>query len=105
MEAIQLPERPDQPGEPAGTREWMAIVLLALGASIFAWVAAIVLIWLSSAWTLRDKQIATLVMPVGMLVYLLSPGLTDLSLKTVFLCVVLLSIIPAVYLAVRLRRY
>ena len=69
-EAIIAAETPDPDELPArrGTREWAAIILLLLGGFIFAigWVAGLVLLWNSRAWTTREKWIGTLVIPGGL---------------------------------------
>jgi hypothetical protein len=69
-EAIIAAETPDPEELPAGrgTKEWAAIILLLLGGFIFGlgWVAGLVLLWNSRAWTTRDKWIGTLVVPGGL---------------------------------------
>jgi hypothetical protein len=70
-EAIIAAERPDPemlPDARRGTKEWAAIVLLLLGGFVFGfgWVAGLVLLWSSRAWTTRDKWIGTLVVPGGL---------------------------------------
>ena len=74
-EAIIAAEAPEADEFPAGrgTKEWAAIVLLALGGFIFGvgWVAGLVLLWMSRAWTVRDKWIGTLVVPGGLATSLL----------------------------------
>lgn len=59
---------PDELPPRRGTREWAAILLLLLGGFIFAvgWVAGLVLLWNSRAWTTRLKWIGTLVIPGGL---------------------------------------
>jgi HAAS len=59
---------PDEPPARRGTREWAAIILLLLGGFIFAvgWVAGLVLLWHSRAWTTVEKWIGTLVIPGGL---------------------------------------
>jgi hypothetical protein len=51
-----------------GTREWAAIFLLLFGGFLlgFGWIAGVVLLWSSAAWTTRDKWIGTLVIPGGL---------------------------------------
>ncbi len=69
-EAIIAAENPlpDEPPARRGTREWAAVILLLIGGFIFAvgWVAGLVLLWSSRAWTTRDKWIGTLVIPGGL---------------------------------------
>ena len=69
-EAIIAAETPHPDELPArrGTREWAAIILLLLGGFIFAigWVAGLVLLWNSRAWTTGEKWIGTLVIPGGL---------------------------------------
>jgi HAAS len=68
--AIIAAETPDPDELPTrrGTTEWAAIILLLLGGFIFAvgWVAGLVLLWSSRAWTTLDKWIGTLVIPGGL---------------------------------------
>jgi len=51
-----------------GTKEWAAIILILFGGFIFGlgWVAGLVLLWSSRAWTALDKWIGTLVVPGGL---------------------------------------
>ena len=65
--AAETPQ-PDEPPGRRGTKEWAAIVLLLVGGFILAigWVAGLVLLWSSRAWTTRDKWIGTLVIPGGL---------------------------------------
>jgi len=53
--------------DPRTWREWAAIILLPLGGFAFGigWLAGVVLLWSSRAWTTRDKIIATLIVPGG----------------------------------------
>jgi uncharacterized membrane protein len=53
--------------DPRTWREWAAIILLPLGGFVFGigWLAGVVLLWSSRAWTTRDKIIATLIVPGG----------------------------------------
>ncbi|MGO9955776.1 MAG: HAAS signaling domain-containing protein [Solirubrobacteraceae bacterium] len=68
-EAIIAAETPDcdEPA-PGGIKEWAAIVLLLIGGFIFGvgWVAGLVLLWNSRAWTTREKWMGTLVIPGGL---------------------------------------
>jgi hypothetical protein len=69
-EAIIAAETPRPDALPArrGAREWAAIVLLLVGGFIFGvgWLAGVILLWSSRAWTARDKWIGTLVIPGGL---------------------------------------
>ena len=69
-EAIIAAETPprDEPPPRRGSREWAAIILLLFGGFIFGvgWVAGLILLWSSRAWTTRDKWIGTLVIPGGL---------------------------------------
>lgn len=64
--AAETPE-PDRLPTGRGSREWAAIVLLLFGGLIVGvgWVAGLVLLWGSRAWTTREKWIGTLVVPGG----------------------------------------
>lgn len=65
--AAETPDRGELP-ERGGTHEWAAIILLLLGGFIFGvgWLAGVILLWSSRAWTARDKLIGTLVIPGGL---------------------------------------
>jgi hypothetical protein len=69
-EAIIAAEAPDPDTLPTGrgTREWAAIFLLLFGGFVvgIGWVAGLVLLWSSRAWTTREKWIGTLVVPGGL---------------------------------------
>ena len=69
-EVIIADETPDADELPTGrgTKEWAAIILLLLGGFTVGvgWVAGLVLLWSSRAWTTRDKWIGTLVVPGGL---------------------------------------
>jgi uncharacterized membrane protein len=69
-EGIIAAETPDLDELPArrGTKEWAAVILLLLGGFIlgFGWIAGLILLWNSRAWTIRDKWIGTLVIPGGL---------------------------------------
>ncbi len=88
-EAIIAAETPDPDTLPTGrgTREWGAIILLLLGGFIvgFGWVAGLVLLWSSRAWTTREKWIGTLVVPGG-LVAGLFVGLFEFDAPTRMRC-------------------
>ncbi len=60
--AAEMPP-PDGRADRRGIREWAAIILLLFGGFIFGlgWLAGLVLLWSSRAWTTRDKWIGTLV--------------------------------------------
>jgi len=55
-------------GPRRGTHEWAAIILVLAGGFLFGvgWIAGVVLLWTSKAWTVRDKLIGTLVVPGGL---------------------------------------
>lgn len=60
--------RPTVAMDSRGTQEWAAIVLLLLG-GFFAgigWLAGLICLWGSRAWSTRDKWIGTLVVPGGL---------------------------------------
>jgi len=63
-------ERPESGArhERRGTREWAAIFLLLFGfaAAGIGWLAGVILLWSSRAWTVRDKVIGTLFLPGGL---------------------------------------
>jgi hypothetical protein len=69
-EAIIEAEEPRRAAPPdrRGTREWAAIILLLFGGFIFGigWIAGLILLWSSRAWTTVDKVIGTLVIPGGL---------------------------------------
>jgi hypothetical protein len=50
------------------SKEWAAIILLLLRGFIvgLGWVAGLVLLWSSRAWSTRDKWVGTLVVPGGL---------------------------------------
>lgn len=60
--------RPTAIVDPRGTQEWAAIFLLLFG-GFFAgigWLAGLIFLWGSRAWTTRDKWIGTLLIPGGL---------------------------------------
>jgi hypothetical protein len=65
--AADQPDRDELP-ERRGAREWGTIGLLLLGGFLLGagWIAGVILLWSSRAWTIRDKVIATLVIPGGL---------------------------------------
>src|SRR5256885_872318 len=57
---------------PSGPRwfDWLTIPLLLFGGiivPIFGWCVGVVLLWLSRVWSVREKLMATLVVPGGLL--------------------------------------
>lgn len=122
----------DEPQQERGRLEWTAIILLLVGGVVIpfvGWIVGAVLLWVSQAWTLRDKLIGTLVLPGGLLVAIIvvaklavgsvqvcrSPGVNGaaqtctggvseahrLLLLAVFVAAVVLPFVTAVYLARR----
>jgi len=70
-----------------GWREWLAIPLLLVGGVVLpvaGWLIGVVLLWLSKCWSARDKLIATLVVPGGLLpaIYLALSGVTTEVCRT-----------------------
>lgn len=65
--AAEMPP-PDETPERRGVAEWAAVILLPFGGFIFGvgWLAGLILLWSSRAWTTRDKWIGTLVIPGGL---------------------------------------
>jgi PadR family transcriptional regulator PadR len=64
-------EARDRYGVPTRERSWVevaAIVLLLVGGFLagIGWIVGVVLLWLSSIWTLTDKLIGTLIVPGGL---------------------------------------
>lgn len=59
---------PDEPPPRRGVQEWAAVILLLFGGFIFGvgWLAGLILLWSSRAWTTRDKWVGTLVIPGGL---------------------------------------
>ena len=62
--AAEMPP-PDEAPDRRGVGEWAAVILLPFGGFIFGvgWLAGLVSLWSSRAWTTRDKWIGTLVIP------------------------------------------
>jgi len=60
--------RPTAVVDPRGTQESAAILLLLFGGFVFGfgWIAGLIFLWGSRAWTTRDKWIGTLVIPGGL---------------------------------------
>lgn len=68
----------EQPG--SGWLEWLTIPLLLLGGiliPVVGWVIGLVFLWLSRAWTVKEKVMATLLVPGGLL-----PALILVALPT-----------------------
>ena len=101
-----LGAQPSPPAMPLGLLEIAAIVALAL-----VWPAGIALVWLSSAWSQRDKLIATVFVPGGVLALGILSGVAGGGYFSHFYILILLVLITpvvwsigAIYLAVRLYR-
>ena len=64
---------PDQLPNRRGPKEWAAVTLLLLGGFLLGlgWLAGLMLLWTSKAWTTRDKWLGTLVIPGGLATSLL----------------------------------
>jgi hypothetical protein len=77
----------DEPPPRRGTKEWAAIILLLFGGFLLGvgWIAGLILLWSSRAWTTRDKWIGTLVIPGGLATSALI-GLILLGTPTKTLC-------------------
>jgi len=100
----RLGAQPAPPAMPLGILEIAAIVALVL-----VWPAGIALVWLSSAWSQRDKLIATVFVPGGVLALGILSGVAGRGYFSHFyILIVLVLITPvvwsigAIYLAVRL---
>jgi hypothetical protein len=83
VEAEQ-PAPADIPRDPRTWREWAAIVLLPLGGFVFGigWIAGVILLWSSRAWSTRDKVIGTLIVPGGIAAVLPTLFLAGTASKT-----------------------
>jgi hypothetical protein len=60
---------PELPAHRTGPLEWVTIGALLIGGvvlPIIGWVVGVVLLWVSRAWTVREKVIGTLVVPFGL---------------------------------------
>lgn len=82
-ETIVAAEQPG-PAEPAGargTQELFAVLLLVFGGFIagIGWLAGVLLLWSSAAWTTREKWVGTLVVPGGLATPFFILGMTGLS--------------------------
>ena len=66
--AADARERDDTPAPARGRHETIAIVLLLVGGFAYGigWIVGVVLLWLSTVWTTRDKIIGTLIVPGGL---------------------------------------
>ena len=102
----RLGARPAPPAMPIGMLEIAAIV-----AMVLVWPAGIALVWLSSAWGQRDKLIATVFVPGGVLALGILSGVAGRGYFSHFYILILLVLITpvvwsigAIYLAVRLYR-
>jgi hypothetical protein len=64
--------------DPRGTQEWAAILLLLFGglAAGLGWLAGLIFLWGSRAWTTREKWIGTLVVPGGLLLPMVLLGMS-----------------------------
>jgi uncharacterized membrane protein len=99
----RLGAQPAPPAAPLGVLEIAAIVALVL-----VWPAGIALVWLSSAWSQRDKLIATVAMPGAVLALTILSAFSGGYFRhwyVLFLAVLFTPIvwsIGAIYLAVRL---
>jgi len=104
----------------------LTIVLLAIGGFIvpvLGWLVGLVMLWYSRTWTLRDKLVGTLVLPVVAAVLLgisalvaqpvesaveqinpLVPSVFSLGHSVLILAIFIVPIITTIYLAVRARR-
>lgn len=63
-------ERLGMEGPRAGWLEWLAIPLLLIGGvviPVLGWIVGVVFLWLSQCWSWRDKLLATLLLPGGLL--------------------------------------
>lgn len=67
-EDIVAAEQPDTVVNARGGQEWAAIFFLLFGgfAVGIGWLAGVVLLWSSNAWTVREKLVGTLVIPGGL---------------------------------------
>jgi hypothetical protein len=69
----QLPDEPYR-SDRRGLQEWAAIFLLLFGGFAFGigWIAGLILLWSSRAWSARDKLIGTFIVPGGLATALVS---------------------------------
>jgi hypothetical protein len=128
---IVAAEQDEEPLQRRGVLEWGAIILLLAGGvvvPVIGWIVGAVLLWISRAWTLRDKIWGTLVIPGGLLpaVWIVITPVSGQSCSpkpgggttciggistahriagiVLFIAGVVLPIVTAVYLARRARR-
>jgi hypothetical protein len=69
--AAEARERFDVGGRRARPLEIAALILLPIGGvvlPVLGWLVGVTLLWISDAWTTRDKVIGTLIVPGGLLV-------------------------------------
>ena len=62
-------DEPSPQARATGPLEWVAIGALLIGGivlPIVGWVVGVVMLWVSRVWTVRDKVIGTLVLPLGL---------------------------------------
>lgn len=120
----ELPVRADKPWYTV-----LTIVLLAVGGflvPVLGWLVGLVMLWYSRTWTLRDKLVGTLLLPViaglvlaiswfvraitpaepvnGEIVNPLIPNVFDLTHSSILATIFIVPIITTIYLAVRARR-
>lgn len=126
----QQPVRADV-SDRRGVHEWAAIMMLLFGGFLFGvgWIAGLVLLWSSPAWSTRDKWIGTLIIPGGLVAALFaglfvvsstthvcsslngvtqhcsggSSGAGQLLVTLLFALLVIAPIVSAIYLARRAR--
>lgn len=100
----RLGSRPAPPAMPLGLLEIAAIVALVL-----VWPAGIALVWLSSAWSQRDKLVATVLIP-AFVVGLGSMGVAGGYFSHFYVLAIVLLLSPvvwsvvAIFLAIRLHQ-
>lgn len=115
--AAEAAERFGVRRQKASWREISALILLPFGGLIlpfFGWFIGVVLLWISDAWTARDKVIGTIVIPGGLLVPLLlltvvgsssgTGGGTPIWPAIILYLLVLAPLVTDGYLLWRLRR-
>jgi hypothetical protein len=98
-----------------GTVEWAAIGLLLVGGFVIpvaGWMLGVALLWISRAWTVREKLVGTFVLPGGLMApfaVMVAASSVTLQLSSIAAAALLaaLCVIPvgtAVFLARRARR-
>ena len=67
-DAVDAPVAPPARARSRGRHETITIVLLLVGGFAWGigWLVGVVLLWLSTVWTLRDKLIGTFIVPGGL---------------------------------------